>query len=132
MTPDKYLNAAQALALRGLRVFPIKPSLKFPPLITAWQLNATTLPAVIQQWWEQWPDANIGVACGRDSDIVVLDVDMKHGQNGEAELRQLEKTHGALPMSIETITPHGGRQLVQSAQPRRKEQRQQACSRSRH
>jgi Bifunctional DNA primase/polymerase, N-terminal/Primase C terminal 1 (PriCT-1) len=77
----------------------------------SWKSQATTFQGVIEQWWQQWPDANIGVATGGKSGVIVLDVDMKKGKNGEAELRKLEAKHGALPPTIETITPHGGRQL---------------------
>jgi hypothetical protein len=108
---DKFLNAAQRLASRGLRVFPIKPQLKFPPLIKEWEKKATAHPEIVTQWWTQWPDANIGVVCGRKSGVIVLDVDMKHGQNGEAALRALEAKHGPIPATVESITPHGGRQL---------------------
>jgi hypothetical protein len=106
----KNLRAALALASRGLYVFPITPHRKFPPLV-AWKSQATTIEGVITSWWTQWPDANVGVATGKKSGIVVLDIDMKHGKNGEASLRDLEAKHGSLPATVETITPHGGRQL---------------------
>ncbi len=63
------------------------------------------------RWWAQWPTANIAIATGQQSGIVVLDVDEKHGNHGEAELAKLEEKHGKLPLTVETITPHGGRQL---------------------
>ena len=108
---DKYLKAAQHFASRGLRVFPIKPHLKFPPMVKEWEKKATTDPETVRLWWTQWPDANIAVVCGRQSGVVVLDVDMKHGVNGEASLRALEAKHAPLPATVESITPHGGRQL---------------------
>lgn len=37
--------------------------------------DATTNANAIRQWWGMWPDANIGVATGQQSGIVVLDVD---------------------------------------------------------
>ena len=104
------INKALALGLRGLSVFPITPLRKYPPLV-AWKSQATTIPGVLEQWWEQWPDANIGVATGKRSGVFVLDVDMKKGKNGEASLRRLEAKHGPLPATVETITPHGGRQI---------------------
>ena len=30
-------------------------------------------------WWDNTPSANIGIACGKRSGIVVLDVDKDHG-----------------------------------------------------
>ena len=47
---------------------------------------------------------NIAVATGSRSGIVVIDVDE---EAGESSLRKLEKKHGALPETIETITGRG-------------------------
>jgi hypothetical protein len=84
-----FLNAAQRLASKGLRVFPVTPGLKFPPLFKDWQHKATTDLEIIQGWWTAAPDANIAVVCGRKSGVVVLDVDQKHGVNGEVSLRRV-------------------------------------------
>ncbi len=37
--------------------------------------DATCDPQIIQAWWKQWPSANIGIATGSRSGIVVLDID---------------------------------------------------------
>ena len=42
-------------------------------------LDATILPDQIEAWWEQWPDANIGIATGDVSNLVVVDVDVVKG-----------------------------------------------------
>src|SRR5262249_54789219 len=54
--------------------------------------GASTDPTVIRSWWEQWPDANVGIATGVPSGIVVIDMD---GQNGLNTVR--EKCGGNLP-----------------------------------
>lgn len=59
-------------ASRGFRVFPITAGYKFPPLVR-WTVRATTDPATVRQWWERWPDANVGIATG--SGLVVIDLD---------------------------------------------------------
>ena len=41
--------------------------------------DATTDEAVIRAWWRRWPDANVGIATGKASDLVVIDVDPRHG-----------------------------------------------------
>ena len=41
--------------------------------------NATTDPDVIGQWFDKYPDANIGVATGAASGIFAVDVDVKSG-----------------------------------------------------
>ena len=48
---------------------------------------------IIEAWWQQDPEFNIGVACGAVSGIFVVDVD---GLDAEAELRKLEREHGDL------------------------------------
>ncbi len=41
--------------------------------------DATKDPEQIKAWWRTWPDANIGVATGRDSGIIVIDADPRNG-----------------------------------------------------
>ena len=38
---------------------------------------------------------------------MVVDLEMKKGLNGEADLRKLEEEHGPLPATVEVITPNG-------------------------
>jgi len=75
------LNAALGYAQRfGWHVFPCEPRGK-KPLTNHGFKDATTDPAIIAQWWERWPDANIGVACG-PSKLVAIDADVKSGAPG--------------------------------------------------
>lgn len=37
--------------------------------------DATTRPDVIERWWRMWPNANIGIATGPTSGLLVLDID---------------------------------------------------------
>lgn len=99
------LGTALALAHRGLYVFPIKPRSK-EPACERGCLAATTDADAIRQWWQDKPNYNIGIACG-PSRIFVLDID----DGGESTLRTLEQQHGALPQTIEVITPNNGRHL---------------------
>jgi hypothetical protein len=41
--------------------------------------DASIQPQQIRDWWRRWPDANIGIATGAVSGIVVLDVDPRNG-----------------------------------------------------
>ena len=41
--------------------------------------EATHDPEQIESWWSQWPDANIGIATGEISGLLVLDIDEKNG-----------------------------------------------------
>jgi len=84
---SKMLAAALAYAQLGWRVFPVKARSK-QPLIQEWQKRATTDEATIRQWWSKWPDANIGMAAGPESGVLVLDQD---GEEGQQSLAGLEK-----------------------------------------
>lgn len=75
------------------------------PRIKDWQILATCDDAEIRKWWAQWPDANVGVACGQGSNLTVLDVD---GDVGRATLRELELEHGELPETPIALTGGGG------------------------
>ena len=68
-------------------------------------LDATTDQKQITSWWEEWPEANIGVATGKRSGIVVLDLDVKTG--GPDLWSELLDTHG-LVETLTTITGGGG------------------------
>ena len=66
--------------------------------------DATTDRKTIKAWWNSWPDANIGIATGRVSDIFVLDVD---GDAGKASLKELEAKHGSVPKTVTVKTGRG-------------------------
>jgi hypothetical protein len=92
-----------ALAKRGLPVFPCKPRDKIP-VTKRGVLDATTDLAIINDWWEGWPEQNIGLATGGEARLAVIDID---GDMGEAALAKLERTHGELPPTVEVITGKG-------------------------
>jgi hypothetical protein len=72
--------------------------------------DATTDERTIRTWFARWPNANVGVRTGKVAGFVVLDVDPRHG--GDDTLRDLERRHGALPDTPETVTGGGGRHLL--------------------
>jgi hypothetical protein len=91
---------AEALALRGFSVFPLKAGAKTPPLWKDWpNKSSTVVPA-------DWPTiANVGIHC---AGLVVVDVDPRNG--GFESLMEFE-LECPLPATLETITPSGGRHL---------------------
>lgn len=66
--------------------------------------DATTDKATIRDWWRQWPDANIGLAPGEASGVIVIDVDPRNG--GLDTLRGLKEKP---PATLVAITGGGGR-----------------------
>lgn len=96
---------ALAHARRGFKVFPIRSGEKKPPLVASWQTAATTDEARINEWWSQWPNANVGIHC---EGLLVIDVDPKKG--GFDSLAALEQEI-VLEETYEVETPSGGRHL---------------------
>ena len=72
--------------------------------------DASSDPDTIVGWWATWPDANVGIATGKRSGIVALDVDKEGG--GDASLAALEGRHGRLPETVESRTGGGGRHIL--------------------
>ena len=97
--------AALDLAAAGWEVFPLVENTK-RPLTAHGVKDATTDADTIRAWWERNPGANLGLAPG--ADVLVLDVDTKHGIDGHDTLTGLEFVHGELPPTRTTETPSGG------------------------
>jgi hypothetical protein len=71
--------------------------------------DASTDPDQIRGWWTRWPRANVGVATGASSRLLVFDVDLP---DGPTSLAELEAEHRALPSTCKQRTGSGGRQLL--------------------
>lgn len=72
--------------------------------------DASTDGHQIDKWWNKWPEANVGIATGILSALVVLDVDDKNGRAGSRTLQALEAAYGELPATL-TSTTGSGRHL---------------------
>lgn len=76
------MNSALLYASWGWRVFPCLPKNK-TPLTAHGCKDATTDEAKIRAWWGAEPNANIGIATGKESDLTVIDLDGAEGiENG--------------------------------------------------
>lgn len=73
--------------------------------------NATLDSGTVAQWWSIWPDANIGIAAGEVSDIIVIDVD-----NTDVWLN-LQNQHGSIPDTWMAETGGGGYHVYFCHQP---------------
>jgi hypothetical protein len=102
------LEHALAYAARGWRVAPIAPGTKWPR-ISEWQTKATTDAAIVTTWWHRFPGDGVSIVTGEISNLVVVDVDPRH--DGDETLADLERLHGPLPDTMESITGGGGRHL---------------------
>lgn len=65
-------TAARDYAAAGIAVFPIQPTGK-RPLTGHGFKDATTESDQIGDWWQQWPDANIGLPTGLSFDVIDID-----------------------------------------------------------
>jgi hypothetical protein len=92
---------AMSYAIAGWPVFPCEGK---QALITAWQDKASTNPDQIEEWWRQWPDANIGHQPG-DLSMMVLDLDPG------ATVEDIERSIGELPETHRVVKTPRGRHL---------------------
>ena len=107
---NKFMDAALFYASKGWQVFPITPGQKAPPLVP-WADEATTDAAQIKAWWTKTPAANVGIATGKRSGIVVLDIDNGHGGQ-ESLMGLLMELQERIPNTPEATTGGGGRHYV--------------------
>jgi hypothetical protein len=62
---------------RGLAIFPCEKKI---PLIAMGFKAASKDPAQIEEWWNMWPKAQIGVPTGQVNALLVVDIDGPKGQ----------------------------------------------------
>ena len=109
---DMKFEALKLAAKSGFCIFPVSPpfsggpSAGKRPLIRDWPELATNDPGTIAAWWNTYPDANIGVATGKKSNVFVLDVDVK--SDGFASLQKLMNEVGNWPETLTARTGSGG------------------------
>ncbi len=116
------LSCALALAKKGFYVFPIKPyvgdgrqSDGKEPAIRDFPHKATRDPEQITTWWNRNLLCNVGISTshfGDDIALLVVDVDVKKGKDGNKTILQLEIEGYEFPTTLEHVTASGGRHLV--------------------
>jgi hypothetical protein len=123
MNLKQNIVAAMALAEQGFAVFPMyepaegsqgcscrkKQSCptpgKHPRTRNGFDAASTDL-VQIEAWWTKSPNANIGIATGRGSNLVVIDVDERH--DGLATLEALQEEIGeTLPPTLTAASGNG-------------------------
>lgn len=112
------LDYALAYAARGWHVFPLHTPVdggcscgrdgcksvgKHPRTLRGVK-DATLDGHAIRSWWTQWPDANIGIATGSVSKLLVVDID---GEQGEASILAVADEIGDIEISCRVVTGKG-------------------------
>jgi putative DNA primase/helicase len=79
------------------------------PLSKGWKQQATNDPEQVEKWRSD-PKINLAIACGRASNLLVLDVD---GIYGPISVAELEKENGPLPETFTVRTGNGSQRYFQ-------------------
>ncbi len=107
MTSSRTEQAALDYLARGWSVIPVREKAKRPAIAwKAYQSKCVT-EKTLRGWFRRSPDFNVAIVTGALSGLVVLDVDPRH--DGDKGLRKLERQHGSLPRTLESVTGGGGR-----------------------
>jgi hypothetical protein len=130
VNPETHRDWAEWYASKGWHVFPLhhilpngtcscgmrcKSSGKHPRV--NWKEEQTTDGKTIRDWWTRWPEANIGIATGKQSGLFVLDIDTGESIEradgslvpaSEVSLQRIESDFGELPETLTVRTGSGG------------------------
>lgn len=106
-----FLKPAMWYARMGFRIHPLQPGTKNHPRWSGWQERAASDLNEVRDWWRWHKADNIAVATGRG--LVVIDLDVKNGDDGFASLRQwlIEHPEVRLPVAPVVRTTTGGAHL---------------------
>ena len=119
-------SALDLAAARGFKVVPVWPpadgtctcgrdactSAGKHPIITGWTVAASGDPTTIASWWDGYPDASVGIATGAASNLIVLDIDPRHG--GDLSLHHLMRQK-EFPSTLCAATGGGGQHMYYTA-----------------
>ena len=109
MTTPTTEQAALDYLNRGWSVIPVRERAKRPAIRWKTYQSKCASKKTLHDWFRRSPDYNVAIVTGALSRLVVLDVDPRHG--GKDSLRELEREHGSLPTTMESITGGGGRHV---------------------
>ena len=112
-------KAAQYYASLGWRVFPLRSGTKIPATDHGVK-DESTDEMQIKAWWSKWPNANIGFACGGESKVHVIDVDVdtEKGIDGWKTINELIRQEKVFPKTVCQNTPRGGAHFFYQADER--------------
>ena len=114
-----FITAAFDLCAFGWVVFPLAPFSKIPAIPQSKGgrgcLDATDDEEIIADWAYHLPNANIGVACGEPSGVLVIDFDPRNGS--EETVKRFAEKKKTFPPTVEVQTWSGGTHLYYRWEP---------------
>jgi Bifunctional DNA primase/polymerase, N-terminal len=116
MTTNIFANNAGKYVSLGWAIFPLAEGEKVPMKGTDGFKSASVSRAQISIWCRRFPHANIGLATGKISGVLVIDLDPRSGCN--ETLAKLAKQGKLLGDTIEAASPRDGRHLYFAYDPR--------------
>lgn len=109
---ESFLDYALRYASWGWAVFPLKGKQPFPG--SHGFRDATIDYTQIRKWWQQWPTANIGIACDDKTGPIVIDVDKPKNSKEKPGLSLLREL--AIPETA-IVTTSPGKMHLYFAEP---------------
>jgi hypothetical protein len=104
-----FLAHARKYAALGWATFPLARGSKVPIAGSDGFKSASADPATVAMRARRHPNANIGLATGKISGVIVIDIDPRNGGNRTVE--RLEKQGKRFPKTVEATSCQGGRHL---------------------
>lgn len=80
------------------------------PIKTDWHTKPLRTGLDVDLWWARRPHCNIGIATGKTSGFIVLDIDPDKG--GWESYGRIIKKYGRIPRTLVSITGSGGRHVL--------------------
>lgn len=93
----------------GFKVFPLRENDKRPLFKGSAQTQGTTDLNQVRDIWNQYPNANIGIATGDGLTVIDVDTITAHGVDGENSMLEYQVDNGFINETLEVTTPTGGK-----------------------
>jgi hypothetical protein len=114
-----FIGAAFDLTRFGWKIFPLSPGQKIPAIPKSAGghgcLDATDDEETISRWAKENPKANIGIACGTASNIIVIDLDPRNGS--DESIARFAAQNRFFPDTVTAHTANGGKHLYYAYEP---------------